>query len=52
MLGVSDKQKAQKINQRKYMEYLLRNGTMEKKRELLGNLKNKLVLKEQRVTLR
>ena len=34
VLGVTDKQKAQKINQRKYVEYLLRNGTMEEKRQL------------------
>jgi hypothetical protein len=26
------------------VEYLLRNGTMEEKRQLLGGLKNKLVL--------
>lgn len=46
VLGISDKQKAQKINQRKYVEYLLRNGTMEEKRELLSSLKNKICLKE------
>lgn len=44
VLGITDKQKAQKINQRKYVEYLLRNGTMEEKRQLLGGLKNRLVL--------
>jgi hypothetical protein len=38
------KGKKQEINQRKYVEYLLRNGTMEEKRQLLGGLKNKLVL--------
>lgn len=42
VLGISDKQKAQKINQRKYVEYLLRNGTMEEKRELLESIRNKI----------
>lgn len=51
VLGISDKQKAQKINQRKYVEYLLRNGTMEEKRELLGYLKHKIVLKEGKLAL-
>lgn len=32
VLGISDKQKAQNINQRKYVKYLPRNGTMEEKR--------------------
>lgn len=44
VLGVTDKQKTQKINQRKNVEYLLRNGTMEEKRQMLGDLKNRLVL--------
>ncbi len=46
VLGISDKKKAQKINQRRYVEYLLRNGTMEEKRELCGSLKSKLILKD------
>jgi hypothetical protein len=41
-----NEQKAKKINQRKYVEYVLRNGTMEEKRGLLGSLKNRLVLKQ------
>ena len=49
VLGVSDKQKAQKINQRKYVEYLLRSGTMTEKRELLGCLKNRLILKDGKI---
>mgnify|MGYP001558238106 CR=1 FL=1 len=51
VLGMSDKKKAQKINQRKYVEYLLRNGTMEEKRELLGSLKDRLLLKDQKIVL-
>jgi len=51
VLGIIDKQKAQKINRRKYVEYLLRNGTMEEKRSLLGSLRNKLVLSQGEVTL-
>jgi len=46
-----DEQKARDINQRKYVEYVLRNGTMEEKRGLLGSLKNKLILKEGQVTV-
>lgn len=45
VLGMNE-QKAKKINQRKYVEYVLRNGTMEEKRGLLGSLKNRLVLKQ------
>lgn len=44
VLGISDKHKAQKINQRKYVEYLLRNGKMEEKRELLESIRNKIYL--------
>ncbi len=51
VLGVGDKQKAQKINQRKYVEYLLTHGTMTEKRELLGCLKNRLILKDQKIML-
>jgi hypothetical protein len=51
VLGISDKQKAQKINQRKYVEYLLRNGSISEKRELLDSLKDKLVLQGQKIFL-
>ena len=51
VLGM-DEQKAKKINQRKYVEYVLRNGTMEEKRGLLGSLKNKLVLKDGSIQIR
>jgi len=51
VLGITDKQKAQKINQRKYVEYLLRNGTMEEKRELLRCMKGKIFLGEGHVRL-
>jgi hypothetical protein len=51
VLGVTDKQKAQKINQRKYVEYLFRSGTMAEKRELLECLKNRLILKEGRISM-
>ncbi|MBI2635892.1 hypothetical protein HYW84_01035 [Candidatus Peregrinibacteria bacterium] len=45
VLGVTDQQKAQKINQRKYVEYLLTNGTMTEKRELLASFTSKILLK-------
>ncbi len=51
VLGISDKKKARKINQRKYVEYLLKNGTPAEKRELLGCLKDRIVLKDGRVTV-
>lgn len=44
VLGISDKKKVQKINQTKYVEYLLKNGTITEKRELLDSLRNRLVL--------
>ncbi len=49
VLGVSDKQKAQKINQRKYVEYLLRSGTIEEKRQLLESVKNRVQLHKGRI---
>jgi site-specific DNA recombinase len=49
VLGISDKQKAQKINQRKYVEYLLRNGTMEEKRGLLESVRSKFYLRAGRI---
>lgn len=49
VLGISDKQKAQKINQRKYVEYLLRNGTMEEKRQLLECVKNRIQLRSGKI---
>ncbi len=51
VLGISDKKKARSINQRKYVEYLLKNGTPAEKRELLGCLKDRIVLKAGRVTV-
>ncbi len=51
VLGVTDKQKAQKINQRKYVEYLLRNGTMTERRGLLANLRDRLTLKGGKLAL-
>jgi hypothetical protein len=51
VLGISDKKKAQKINQRKYVEYLLKNGTPAEKRELLSCLKDRINLKGGQVSL-
>lgn len=44
VLGISDQQKAKKISQRKYVEYLLRNGTMGEKRALLESLRSSVFL--------
>ncbi|MBU0767376.1 recombinase family protein [Patescibacteria group bacterium] len=45
VLGISNQKKAKKISQRKYVEYLLRKGTMGEKRALLENLRSKLLLR-------
>jgi hypothetical protein len=51
VLGISDKKKAEKVNQKKYVEYLLRNGTIVEKRELLDSLRNRLTLKNGKLRL-
>lgn len=51
VLGISDRQKAKNINQRKYVEYVLKNGTSMEKRELLGCLKDRLQLQNGRIKL-
>ncbi|MFH0791855.1 MAG: recombinase family protein [bacterium] len=46
VLGIKEKDRAGKeIDIRNYAKYILKEGTMFEKRELLSNLKNKLILK-------
>ena len=39
------------VSTREYAKYVLREGTPIEKRELLGNLRTRLVLKDKRITL-
>lgn len=49
LLGVKEKDNASKIDTRYYAKYVLREGSMQEKRELLRNLKNKIVVKDRKV---
>ncbi len=51
VLGSKEKEKASGMDVRRYAKYLLEEGTTEEKRELLGQLKGQLVLKNKRVEL-
>ena len=51
LLGIKEHDKADDINVRKYAKYILREGTMVEKRELLSNLKNKIILKDRKIAL-
>lgn len=47
----SEKVKADEMDVRRYAKYLLENGTLPEKRELLGHLKGRIVLKDRKITL-
>lgn len=47
----SEKAKADEIDVRRYAKYLLENGTLPEKRELLGHLKGRIVLKDRKIAL-
>ena len=51
ILGQSMGVKAPKVDVRTYAKYLLKDGKTEEKRELLGCLRNKLILKGGKVSL-
>lgn len=51
VLGSKEKIEVGDIDIRNYAKYILRNGTNGEKRELLGCLKNKILLKNKAVTL-
>lgn len=51
VLGVKTKERGSDIDVRNYAKYLLRDGTLTEKRELLACLKSKLVLKDRKVSL-
>lgn len=49
--GVKQPKSKIEYDSRKYIEHILTEGTLKEKREMLGNLRNKLVLKNKKVTL-
>ena len=51
VLGQTSQQKMPKVEIRMYAKYILQQGKMEEKRELLSCLKSKLVLKEGKVSV-
>jgi len=51
VLGVKEKDTAVAMDIKRYAKYLLEEGTTEEKRELLGQLRGKLVMKDKKITL-
>jgi len=51
LLGAKENNKALDVDVRNYAKYMLKEGTMIEKRELLGCLKNRIVLKDKQITL-
>ncbi len=53
VLGVkiNDHENQKQINMKDYAKYILQQGTILEKRELMSNLKNRLVLRDRRITL-
>lgn len=51
VLGMKTKERGTDVDVRDYAKYLLREGTIAEKRELLSCLRNKLVLKDRRISL-
>lgn len=53
VLGISqsEQEKQEEIDIRNYAKYILREGTSLEKRELLSNLKSKLIIKDNTLTL-
>lgn len=51
MLGEKERKDDINVNSREYAKYLLKEGTLIEKRELLSFLKSKLILKDRKITL-
>ena len=51
MQDKSEKVKAGEMDIRKYAKYLLENGTPSEKRELLGHLKGRIIVKDRKVAI-
>ena len=51
VLGSKEKDKAAAMDVKKYAKYLLEEGSMEEKRELLSHLRGKLIVNDKKITL-
>ena len=51
VLGIKEKEQFREVDIKNYAKYILKDGTMAEKRELLANLKSKLLLKNKTVYL-
>ncbi len=51
MRDKSEKVKADEMDTRRYAKYLLENGSLPEKRELLGHLKGRIILKDRKIAL-
>jgi len=51
VLGMQDEIKIPKMDVRGYAKYVLRNGVVEEKRELLGCLISRLILTDRKLSL-
>ena len=51
VLGIKEKDKLPDIDTQHYAKYLLREGTIYEKRELLEHLRNRIVLKDKKISL-
>ena len=49
VLGSTEKIEVKEIDIRNYAKYILRDGTLEEKRELLGRLKNEIQLLDKKI---
>lgn len=49
MLGNNEKEKVRDMDVRRYAKYLLEEGTIDERRELLGQLRGKLLLKDKKI---
>lgn len=51
VLGVKEKDTAEAMDIKRYAKYLLEEGTTDEKRELLAQLRGKLVLKDKKIEI-
>jgi DNA invertase Pin-like site-specific DNA recombinase len=51
VLGVQEKEKAKEMDVKRYAKYLLQEGTLDEKRDLLNQLRGKLVMKDRKIRL-
>lgn len=53
MLGIKDEKKVKEkeVDVRMYAKYLLKEGTIHEKRELLEQLRNKILLTDKKISL-